>query len=234
MATVQPQGSGASVQPGVQAAAQMAAAARRFLDSLTAEQKAMAAFEYMDGERMYWYYPPINRHGLALRDMDANQRELAFSLLESGLTPRSYEQARQIIEHEDVLGPLEKEMGMITFVRDVELYYFTISASPGPVTRGAGAARGITSRCTSASGATTSSRSPRSFRRQSREVRKGPKQGLRILGDREDLAFNLMESLNPGQQATATIYDEAPLDILTYNSTKVSFPFRPQGLAAAI
>ena len=29
------------------------------------------------------------------------------------------------------------------------------------------------------------------------------------------------------------IYDEAPLDILTYNSTKVSFPFRPQGLAAA-
>ena len=29
-----------------------------------------------------------------------------------------------------------------------------------------------------------------------------------------------------------SIYDEAPLDILTYNSTKVSFPFRPQGLAA--
>ena len=81
---------------------------------------------------MYWYYPPINRHGLALRDMDANQRELAFALLESGLTPRSYEQCRQIIEHEDVLGPLEKEMGMITFVRDVELYYFTIFGEPGP------------------------------------------------------------------------------------------------------
>ena len=59
----------------------------RFLDSLTAEQKSWATFEYMDGERMYWYYPPINRHGLALRDMDANQRELAFALLESGLTP---------------------------------------------------------------------------------------------------------------------------------------------------
>ena len=85
----------------------------------------------MDGERMYWYYPPINRHGLALRDMDANQRELAFALLASGLTQRSYEQARQIIEHEDVLGPLEKEMGMITFVRDIELYYFTIFGEPG-------------------------------------------------------------------------------------------------------
>ena len=132
MATVQSQSSGAPVQPGKQAAAQMAAATRRFLDSLTAEQKdQLATFEYMDGERMYWYYPPINRHGLALRDMDANQRELAFALLASGLTPRSYEQARQIIEHEDVLGPLEKEMGMITFVRDVELYYFTIFGEPG-------------------------------------------------------------------------------------------------------
>ena len=121
----------ATVQSQPQAAAQMGAAARRFLDSLTAEQKGRATFEYMDGERMYWYYPPINRHGLALRDMDANQRELAFALLASGLTSRSYEQVRQIMEHEDVLGPLEKEMGMITFVRDIELYYFTIFGEPG-------------------------------------------------------------------------------------------------------
>ena len=56
---------------------------------------------------------------------------------------------------------------------------------------------------------------------------------MRILGDREDLAFQLMESLDGGQQSTAIIYDEAPLDILTYNATKVSFPFKPQGLAAA-
>ena len=61
----------ATVQSQPQAAAQMGAAASRFLDSLTSEQKSRATFEYMDGERMYWYYPPINRHGLALRDMDA-------------------------------------------------------------------------------------------------------------------------------------------------------------------
>ena len=102
------------------------------------------------------------------------------------------------------------------------------------MSRGAGDARDITSRCISAYGAITSSRSRRSFSAPiPAEVRKGPKQGLRILGDREDLAFQLMESLDGNQQATATIFDEAPLDILTYNSTKVSFPFRPQGLAAA-
>ena len=224
----------ATVQSQPQAAAQMGAAARRFLDSLTAEQQARATFEYMDGERMYWYYPPINRHGLALRDMDANQRELAMALLETGLTPRSYEQCRQIIEHEDVLGPLEKEMGMITFVRDVELYYFTIFGQPGPKEPWGWRIEGHhVSLHFSVWGDNVISVTPFFFGANPAEVRKGPKQGLRILGDREDLAFQLMESLDDGQQSTAIIYDEAPLDILTYNSTKVSFPFKPQGLAAA-
>ena len=60
----------ASVQSQPRAAAQMGATARRFLDNLTAEQKSRATFEYMDGEGMYWYYPPINRHSLA--PLDAN------------------------------------------------------------------------------------------------------------------------------------------------------------------
>ena len=55
---------------------------------------------------------------------------------------------------------------------------------------------------------------------------KGPQVRLRILGTREDLAFELMESLDAGQQSRAIIYDEAPLDILTYNSSKVSLPLK--------
>jgi hypothetical protein len=231
MATVQPQSSEAPVQTGSQAAAQMGAAARRFLDSLTAEQKSRATFEYMDGERMYWYYPPINRHGLALRDMDQNQRGLAMSLLETGLTPRSFEQAKQIIEHEDVLGPLEKEMGMVTFVRDTELYYFTVFGEPGPNAPWGWRTEGHhVSLHFSIWGDNIISVTPFFFGANPAEVRKGPKTGLRILGDREDTAFQLMNSLDQSQLERAVIYDEAPLDILTYNSTKVSFPFRPQGL----
>ena len=52
------------------------------------------------------------------------------------------------------------------------------------------------------------------------EVRKGPKTGLRILGTREDLAVELMESLDAAQQSKAIIYDRAPSDILTYNSPR--------------
>ena len=214
-----------------QAATQMAAAARSFLESLSEPQKAKATFEYMDGERMYWYYPPINRHGLALRDMDQNQRGLAMSLLETGLTPRSFEQAKQIMEHEDVLGPLEKEMGMVTFVRDTELYYFTVFGEPGPDAPWGWRTEGHhVSLHFSIWGDNIISVTPFFFGANPAEVRKGPKTSLRILGDREDTAFQLMNSLDQSQLERAVIYDEAPLDILTYNSTKVSFPFRPQGL----
>ena len=54
------------------------------------------------------------------------------------------------------------------------------------------------------------------------EVPKGTKQGLRILSARQDLALELMESLDTGQRSRAIIYDEAPADILTFNSSRAS------------
>ncbi|MEC9277764.1 MAG: DUF3500 domain-containing protein, partial [Chloroflexota bacterium] len=93
-------------------------AGKKFLNSLSSNQKEKACFQYLDGERIFWYYPPMNRHGLALRDMDGSQRELAFDLMSTGLTDTSYQQARKIIALESVLGPLEKERGVISFKRD--------------------------------------------------------------------------------------------------------------------
>ena len=87
----------------------MSEAAQSFLNSLDDEQKQRVNFEYMDGERLFWYYPPLNRHGLPLMNMSSEQRELAHSLLKSGLTETSYSQAKQIIELELVLGAIEKD-----------------------------------------------------------------------------------------------------------------------------
>ena len=92
-----------------QAAADIAVACRNWLDSLNPEQKAKATFHYLDGERQFWYYPPMNRHGLPLRDMNDEQRNLAFAIMESSLESQAYQQARAIIEHELILGPLEEE-----------------------------------------------------------------------------------------------------------------------------
>ena len=212
------------------AAAQMSQAGANFLDSLSQDQRAKATFQYMDGERVFWYYPPLNRHGLPLRDMDPKQRELAHALMATGLTDQSYQQAKLIIEHENVLGPLEKEQGMVTFVRDPELYYFTVFGEPGGEDPWGWRVEGHHV-CLNYSvwGDKVISMTPFFFGSNPAEVRKGDKTGLRILGAREDLAFELMESLDAGQRSKATIYDEAPLDILTYNSSKVSLP-REEGL----
>ena len=217
----------------VQAAAQMAEVCNMFLSSLSAEQQAKASYQYADGERVFWYYPPLNRHGLALRDMDSRQRQLAFDVMASGLTRKSYKQAKQIIEHESVLRPLEKERGLVTFVRDPDLYYFTVFGEPGGANPWGWRAEGHhVSLHFSIWGDKVVSVTPFFFGANPAEVRKGPKIGLRILGAREDLGFELMDSLDKGQRGAAIIYDKAPLDILTYNSSKVSLP-REEGLPAS-
>ena len=83
-------------------AKEMTRAAASFLESLSDTAKAQTVYQYEDGERVFWYYPPLNRHGIALRDLDTDQRGLAFSLMGSGLTERSFKQAKQIIEPDAV------------------------------------------------------------------------------------------------------------------------------------
>ena len=203
----------------------MVAAAKAFLGSLNGPQKAKATYEYMDGERVFWYYPPMNRHGLPLRDMEPAQRELAMAVLASGLTDKSYEQAERIIEHENVLGPLEKEQGITTFVRDTELYYFTVFGEPGGKDPWAYRVEGHhVSIHFSIWGDRVIGMTPFFFGANPAEVRKGPKNGLRILGNREDLAFDLMASLDEEQIAESIIYDAAPADIVTFNASKASLP----------
>ena len=212
----------------------MTKAAKRFVESLSGDQKDKTVYEYMDGERIFWYYPPVNRHGLPLRDMDDDQRQLAYSLMETGLTEDSFDKAKLIIEHESVLGPLEKEAGVTSFVRDPDLYYWTVFGDPSSDSEPWGwrVEGHHISLNFSLWGDKFISMTPFFFGANPAEVRKGPKKGLRILDQREDLAYELMSSLDKGQASTATIYGEAPYDILTYNASRVSLPAE-EGLPAS-
>ena len=89
------------------AGAAMRSAATDFANSLNAEQRAKTIYDFMDGERIFWYYPPTNRHGLPLRDMTDLQRGLAKDLMKAGLSARAYEQAIGIIDLEVILGEIE-------------------------------------------------------------------------------------------------------------------------------
>ena len=213
-------------------AERMAEACHTFLDSLSLEQRERTTYHYLDGERLFWYYPPLNRHGLPLRDMDAEQRRLAYAVMDSGLAEQAYRKATLIIDHELVLGPLEKEDGKVTFERDPELYYFTVFGEPGGSDPWGWRVEGHhISLNYSVWGDRVISATPLFLGANPAEIRKGPKKGLRILGDREELAFELMNSLDSGQRSRAIIYETAPYDILTYNSSKVSLPAE-EGLPA--
>ncbi len=217
-----------------QAVSQMSAAASAWLDSLSADQKAKATFEYMDGERIFWYYPPMNRHGLALRDMDENQRKLAFTILESGLSPVAYQRTRQIIEHEAILKDVEDKAGIVSFRRDSELYYFTIFGDPSDDENPwAWRTEGHhVSLHYSLWGDNVISTTPFFFGANPSEVRDGPQKGMRILGTREDLGLELIQSFDSSQKSKAIIYDEAPFDILTYNASRAVFQ-REEGLTGS-
>lgn len=203
--------------------AEIAEACNQWLNSLTPEQKARATFDFRDGERIFWYYPPMNRHGLPLRDMDANQRQRAYEILDSSLAPDVALKTRQIIEHELVLGPLEVEQGAVSFERNPELYYWTVFGQPGGDGPWGWRAEGHhVSLHVNAWGDKVISVTPFFLGANPAEVFKGPKQGLRILDRREDLAFELINSFDAGQKARAIIHDKAPWDIPTYNSSKAA------------
>ena len=212
---------GRFTHPHLRVTAAMVDAARRWVASLDSNQRSKATYHYMDGERLFWYYPPLNRHGLPLRDMNEQQRNFAMDLLATGLTDESNQQARSIIEHELVLGPLEAEWGQVTWPRDPELYYWTVFGDPGRHDPWGWRVEGHhLSVHYSVWGDQVLSVTPFFLGANPAEVRKGPKEGLRILGRREDLAIDLMGSLDAGQRGKAVIHDKAPWDILGYNSSK--------------
>ncbi len=211
----------------------MTETASDFVACLNADQLAKTVYQFEDGERVFWYYPPMNRHGIPLRDLDGAQRTKAFALLESGLTEKSFQQAKGIIDLETVLGPLEKEQGVVSFVRDPDLYYFTVFGDPnGDGIWGWRAEGHHISIHFSVHGDRVLSTTPFFFGTNPAEVRSGPKKGTRVLSGREDIALELMNSLDQRQSSIAKLYKEAPADILTFNSTRVSLPAE-EGLPAS-
>ena len=215
-----------------EAASQMAAACGDLLDSLDAAQRARATFPYLDGERLFWYYPPLNRHGLPLLAMTDEQQGLARRVLEAALSEKGYEAACAIIDHELILGEQERAGGQASWARDPGRYYFTLFGDPHGTDPWGWRAEGHhLSLHFSIWGERVISTTPFFFGSNPAEVLHGPKRGLRILARREDLAFQLMDSLDQSQRSRAVIYDKAPWDILTYNSTRAVLP-REEGLAA--
>lgn len=216
------------------AAAEMAHAAERFLASLSGEQRAVATFPFEDSERTRWHFVPTEMHarqGLVIGEMNEGQRALAHALLASGLSEGGYTTATAVMELEAILREIEAGRGR--FERDPLRYFLTIFGDPTEDGTWAWRIEGhhLSLHFTVVDGAWVAT-APAFFGANPAEVREGPRQGLRILADREDLGRELLHSLDEAQRSVALISEDAPNDILTMADLEIE-PLEPVGIAAA-
>ena len=208
----------------------MANAANNFLAALSSEQKTKATFSLEDKERLNWHFVPRERKGLPLREMDAGQRALAEVLLSTGLSQSGYTKVGSILSLEPVLKEMEKAP---PGRRDAAGYFFSIFGQPSTSNTWGWRFEGhhVALNYTVVKGQVIAS-SPAFFGANPAEIKTDPRKGFRALPGEEDLARNLLHSLDAKQKAVALIDPTAPKDILSSNSVKAS-PLDPKGIAAS-
>lgn len=210
-------------------AEEMAEAARNFLAALTPDQRTKATFAWKDDERLNWHFIPRARKGIAFKEMTPAQRPLAHALLSAGLSHRGYAKATTIMSLEQILLELEKGSGP---TRDPELYFVSVFGQPGPKGVWGWRVEGhhLSVNFTIVNGEIAAA--PSFFGSNPAEVKEGPRRGLRVLAEEEDLGRQLVKSLSDSQKQAAIIDTTAPRDILTEARRKV-LPLEATGLPYA-
>ncbi len=196
---------GQSTEP---AGSRMAAAAQKFLGTLSDEQKARSVFAFDDKERLNWHFVPLQdekknptRKGVRLEEMNADQKTSALNLLKAGTSPDGYNAATTIMSLEAILR--EAERGGAS-VRNPDWYFFTVFGTPGKTGKWGWRVEGhhLSLNFTLADNQVVSA-TPAFFGANPATVKDGPRKGQRALAAAEDLARDLFASLDAEQKKTA-------------------------------
>jgi len=212
-------------------AARMAEAAHDWLEALDAGQRAVAtgaapsADADADAERRRWFYTPTDHGGLTLGAQRPRQQQLAHKLVASGLSEAGYVTVAAVVGLDNVLDRVEgwsvdwgRERG-----RDPGLYYLRVFGEPGGQApwgwRFGGHHVSLNNLITDSAVRSTT---PCFF---GADPAVSPLLGpapLRPLGGAEDLARELVRSLDTGQAARAILLDRAPSDIIGGNRSRLA------------
>ena len=193
-------------------------AATALLAALDDAQRAKASFALDDeAERRSWAYFPRNFPDCRCARWTAAQRKLAHALVASGLSVHAYAQATTIIALDDVLNEIEGRV--VDAVRDPAA---TSSASSA---RRAISPVGLAVRRAPRLVALHDRRRANSFRpRRSSSARTRPRSTPRAIepiirpcGEEEDVARDLLASLDAGPEAHRDHQRVAPPDIVLMN-----------------
>jgi hypothetical protein len=204
-----------------------ARAVREFLAVLDNRQLAIVSFPFDSNERTNWNFVPMSREGIPLASLNEQQRARIDPMLRSALSEQGVATAKRIVDHESILGPLERDRGVLNWRRrDPGLYYTTVFGDPAPNSTWAWRFEGhhLSVNVTQIAGESQIV-APVFMGANPARVPSGPHAGLRILGDEEDIARTLVRMLPAERRARALISSKALGDIVSGNDPKV------QGLA---
>ncbi|WP_425069440.1 DUF3500 domain-containing protein [Reyranella sp.] len=194
---------GAASAQTVDAAQRIADAANRFLLSLDDGQRRKAMIGFDSANRLDWHYFPRSRSGLTLGEMRPNQADAARALFASVLNQRGLELLDGVRLLESVL---REQQGSF---RDPGRYYVSVFGTPGRFPWGWRFEGHHLSLNVALPAAGHIAVTPFFAGAHPATVRDGPDRGFRLLGPSEDLARQIMASLNDRQRRAATIADRS-------------------------
>jgi len=213
-------------------AKRMREALGELLDGLTRTQREQACISFADhSERANWAYFPRRERGLALADLNHRQQKLVHRLLRASLSFPAYVQANTIIAMENVLDELEDRRTVV--VRDEALYYVSIFMS---IEDAFAQARGFRIQGHHISVNYTFDRdgivavSPLFLGSNPARVRHDGRDIVRPLGETEDRARELLDSLRPEQRVKAIVCETAPPDFVLGILPQTYTPFAGRGV----
>lgn len=204
--------------------------AKAFIDSLKPEQRAKVLLEMDDSQRYNWHFFPgrmLPRAGVTLKELNGQQKDLLHQLLQAYLSEKGYAKTKEIIGLESVLAELENNPGF----RDPEMYFVAFYGEPSEDSVWGWNFQGHHIALHFTVVKDKISFSPRFLGANPAEVREGPKKGLRVLKNEEDLALQLVNSLSEEQRKKAIFQLRAFVDIVTANAAEVK-PLEPVGIPA--
>jgi hypothetical protein len=207
------------------AAARMVDAANAWLDSLTDDQRALAALPWpADEERHRWFYTPTDHGGLPLNRQRPAQQSKAMQLVATGLSRPGFVTVSTIMGVENVLDQMEgwgvgwdRERG-----RDPQMYYLRVFGEPsaaGPWSWRFGGHH-VSVHHLVVDGAVAAS-TPCFLGADPAESPLLGGHVLRPLGAVEDLARDLVRSLDGEQARRAVISPVPPVDVVGGNRARV-------------
>ncbi len=213
---------------------EMARAARAWLESLTPELRAEAAFAFDDAERERWHFVPGDYPGVSFAQMGLEPRRRAHALLRAALSSAGYHKTAAVMRLDQVLRELAEARGQRADHRDPERYSLAVFGEPGPAQPWGWRLQGhhVSLNFSAITGEITAV-TPAFLGANPAEVRDGPLAGLRVLGREEDLARELLGALDEAQRGQAMLAAEAPRDVILGPDREAGLLGEPKGVAFA-